>query len=134
MFFGGFNGAGLFFCPSDKVVDRPNPPRLVLTDFRLTGHSVEVGRTSPLQKSISYADHVTLSHDQNVFSLSFAALTYFNPDANRYRYKLEGLDDKWTEVGSNRRNATYTTLPAGKYTFHVQSATRQGAWANLASH
>ena len=126
MFFGGFNGGVAFF--PDKIVDRPNPPRLVLTDFRLTGHSVEVGRNSPLQKSISYADHVTLSHDQNVFSLSFAALTYFKPDANRYRYKLEGLDDKWTEVGSNRRNATYTTLPAGKYTFHVQSATRQGAW------
>jgi len=60
--------------------------------------------------------------------LSFAALTYFNPDANRYRYKLEKLDRDWIEVGSDRRVASYTTLPAGKYTFHVQSATRQGVW------
>jgi signal transduction histidine kinase/ligand-binding sensor domain-containing protein len=126
MFFGGFNGGVAFF--PDKVVDRRDPLPLVLTDFRLAGHPVEVGRNSPLQKSISYANDVTLSHDQNVFSLSFAALTYVNPDANRYRYKLEELEDKWTEVSSDRRSATYTTLPAGKYTFRVQSATRQGTW------
>jgi signal transduction histidine kinase len=128
MFFGGFNG-GVGFFP-DKVVDRRDPLPLVLTDFRLAGHSVEVGRNSPLQKSISYANDVTLSHDQNIFSLSFAALTYVNPDANRYRYKLEELEDKWTEVSSDRRNVTYTTLPAGKYTFRVQSATRQGTWGD----
>ena len=126
MFFGGFNGAVGFF--PDKVVDRRDPLPLVLTDFRLAGHSVEVGRDSPLQKSINYANDVTLSHDQNIFSISFAALTFANPDANRYRYKLEDLDHNWTEVGSNRRVATYTTLPAGKYAFHVQSATRQGDW------
>jgi signal transduction histidine kinase/ligand-binding sensor domain-containing protein len=126
MFFGGFSGGVAFF--PDKVLDRRDPLPLVLTDFRLAGHSVEVGRHSPLQKSITYANDVTLNHDQNIFSITFAALTYFNPDANRYRYKLEGLEDEWTEVGSDRRNATYTTLPTGKYTFHVQSATRQGAW------
>lgn len=126
MFFGGFSG-GVAFFPS-AVKDTTNPPPLVLSDFRLAGQPVEVGGNSPLQKSISYANEVTLTHDQNIFSLSFAALTFFNPDANRYRYKLEGLEDKWTEVGSNRRSATYTTLPAGEYTLHVQSATRQGAW------
>ena len=126
MFFGGFNGGVAFF--PDKVVDRRDPLPLVLTDFRLAGHSVEVGSNSPLHRSISYANDVTLSHDQNIFSISFAALTFLNPDANRYRYKLEDLEHNWTEVGSDRRIATYTTLPAGKYTFHVQSATRQGDW------
>jgi ligand-binding sensor domain-containing protein len=126
MFFGGFNGGVAFF--PDKVVDRHDPLPLVLTDFRLAGHSVEVGRNSPFQRSINYANDVTLSHDQNIFSISFAALTFINPDANRYRYKLEDLEHEWTEVGSDRRVATYTTLPAGKYTFHVQSATRQGDW------
>ena len=126
MYFGGFNGGVAFF--PGKVVDRRDPLPLVLTDFRLAGHSVEVGRKSPLQRSVNYANVVTLKHDQNIFSLSFAALTFLNPDANRYRYKLEDLEHNWTEVGSDRRVATYTTLPAGKYTFHVQSATRQGNW------
>ena len=126
MFFGGFSGGVAFF--PDKVISTPYPLPLVLTDFQLAGHSVEVGANSPLGKSISYAKDVTLTHDQNIFSLSFAALTYFNPDANRYRYRLEGVDHDWVQVGSDRRIASYTTLPAGKYTFHVQAATRQGAW------
>jgi signal transduction histidine kinase/ligand-binding sensor domain-containing protein len=126
MFFGGFSGGVAFF--PDKVVSTSYPLPLVLTDFQLAGRSVEVGAKSPLGKSISYTKDVTLTHDQNIFSLSFAALTYFNPDANRYRYKLDSLDRDWVEVGSDRRVASYTTLPAGKYTFHVQSATRQGVW------
>ena len=127
MFFGGFAGGVAFF--PDKVINTSYPLPLVLTDFQLAGRSVEVGVNSPLGKSISYTKDVTLTHDQNIFSLSFAALTYFNPDANRYRYKLEKLDRDWIEVGSDRRVASYTTLPAGKYTFHVQSATRQGVWS-----
>jgi signal transduction histidine kinase len=126
MFFGGFSGGVAFF--PDKVINISYPLPLVLTDFQLAGRSVAVGADSPLGKSISYTNDVTLNHDQDFFSLSFAALTYFNPDANRYRYKLDGLDRDWIEVGSDRRVASYTTLPAGKYTFHVQSATRQGVW------
>ena len=127
MFFGGFSG-GIAFFP-DKVIGTSYPLPLVLTDFQLGGRSVEVGAKSPLATAISYTKDVTLTHDQNFFSLSFAALTYFNPDANRYRYKLEKLDRDWIEVGSDRRVASYTTLPAGKYTFQVQSATRQGIWS-----
>lgn len=127
MFFGGFSGGVAFF--PDKVISTSYPLPLVLTDFQLGGRSVEVGAKSPLATAISYTKDVTLAHDQNFFSLSFAALTYFNPDANRYRYKLEKLDRDWIEVGSDRRVASYTTLPAGKYTFQVQSATRQGIWS-----
>jgi signal transduction histidine kinase/ligand-binding sensor domain-containing protein len=126
MFFAGFAGGVSFF--PNEVVSTSYPLPLVLTDFQLAGRSVDVGDASPLTQSISTTREVTLTHDQNVFSLSFAALTYFNPDANRYRYKLERLDRDWIEVGSDRRIASYTTLPAGHYTFRVQSATRQGAW------
>jgi signal transduction histidine kinase/ligand-binding sensor domain-containing protein len=126
MFFGGFSGGVAFF--PDQVLDRRDPLPLVFIDFQLGGHSVEVGPNSPLRRSINYTKEVTLSHDQSIFSIGFAALTFSNPNANRYRYKLEGLEQGWTEVGSDRRVATYTTLPAGEYTFHVQSATRQGEW------
>jgi signal transduction histidine kinase len=41
---------------------------------------------------------------------------------------LEGVDTAWHEVGSDERIAAYTTLPAGKYTFHAEAATRRGPW------
>jgi PAS domain S-box-containing protein len=127
MFFGGFDG-GVAFHP-DKVVDNPYVPPVLLTDFRLFDRPVTVGTGSPLSKAIGYTSGLTLSYDQNIFSLEFSALSYFNSSTNRYRYKLDGLDHQWHEVGSNQRLVTYTTLPAGTYTFHVQGATSRGAWS-----
>ena len=127
MFFGGFSG-GIAFHP-DKVVDNPYVPPIVLTDFRLFDRSTKVGTDSPLKKSIGYTSVLSLSHDQDVFSLEFSALSYFNPATNRYRYKLDGLDRQWHEVGSNQRLATYTTLPARTYTFYLQGATSRGTWS-----
>ena len=126
MFFGGFSGATHFY--PDSVVDSEYVPPVVFTDFRLFGQPVEVGSGSPLKKSISYADHITLSHLQSIFSVEFAALSYSDTSLNRYRYKLEGLDLQWTETGTDQRAVNYTALPAGKYTFHVQTATGQSDW------
>ena len=127
MFFGGLSGATSFF--PDEVQDDLHTPPVVLTDVRLFGSPVEIGSHSPLQQSISYAKHLVFSYKQNVIALSFAALSYSNPDAIHYRYKLDGLDHDWNEVGSDRTPLTYTALPTGTYTFHVQAATRAGRWS-----
>jgi ligand-binding sensor domain-containing protein/signal transduction histidine kinase len=127
MFFGGFNGGTSFF--PDKAVDSSNAPRIVLTDFRLFGNRVQIGGDSPLRESISYTRNLILPHQQNVFSITFAALSYASPATNRYRYMLEGLERDWNEVGSDRRQAIYTTLPSGTYTFRAQGATRGGSWS-----
>ncbi len=127
MFFGGFSGATAFY--PNRIVDSSFVPRPVLTDFRLSGNPVPIGPKSPLKQSITYTDAITLTHQQNMFSIEFSALSYFNPETNRYRYKLEGLDRQWHEVGSNQRLVTYTTLPARMYTFRVQGATSRGAWS-----
>ena len=103
-------------------------PRTVLTDFRLFGNPVPIAPGSPLSRSITYTHAMTLSHSQNVFAIEFSALSYFNATTNRYRYKLEGLDQQWHEVGSDQRVASYTTLPKGDYTFRVEGATSRGAW------
>lgn len=127
MFFGGFSGATAFY-PS-RIVNSSFVPRTVLTDFRLSGNPVPIGSDSPLKQSITYTDAITLSHQQNMFSIEFSALSYFNTETNRYRYRLDGLDNGWHEVGSNQRTANYTTLPAGTYIFHVQGATSRGQWS-----
>ena len=127
MFFGGFAGATAFH--PEKVLDNTYIPPIVLTDFRLSGATVEPGSSSPLKRSITYAEDLTLSHEQNVFSVQFSALSFLSPHTNRYRYKLEGLDSSWHEVGSEQRVASYTTLPAGVYEFRVQGATSRGPWS-----
>jgi ligand-binding sensor domain-containing protein/signal transduction histidine kinase len=128
MFFGGFSGATAFY-PS-RIVNSSFLPRTVLTDFRLSGNTVPIGSKSPLKRSITYTNAITLSHEQNIFSIEFSALSYFNAETNRYRYRLSGLDNLWHEVGSDQRTANYTTLPPGTYIFQVQGATSRGKWSN----
>jgi signal transduction histidine kinase len=127
MFFGGFAGATRFR-PEDVSNDSYVPP-VALTGFDLFGAPVSIGGGSPLTRVIGFTDKLMLTHDQNSFSLQFSALSFRNPSTNRYRYKLEGLDQHWHEVGSGQRIASYTTLPAGTYRFRVQAATARGPWS-----
>jgi ligand-binding sensor domain-containing protein/signal transduction histidine kinase len=126
MFFGGFAGA-VAFHPTN-VRDLDDVPPVVLTGFQLAGAAVPPGPASPLSRVIDYTDALTLSHHQDSFSIEFAALGFRSPATNRYRYRLAGLEDLWHEVGSDRRFASYTTLPAGHYKFQVQGATSRGQW------
>lgn len=77
MFFGGFSGATAFF--PDQVLENRYIPPVVLTELRSSGTPVSIGAHSPLHRSISYTTGLTLSHEQRIFSLTFAALSYANP-------------------------------------------------------
>jgi PAS domain S-box-containing protein len=128
MFFGGVNGVTAFY--PEKVVDIPFVPPVVLTDFRLFNDLIPVGGgSSPLKKSISYTDSLTLSHSQSIFSLEFSALSFTSPIRTRYRYRLEDLETHWNEATATHRVVTYTTLPAGMYHFRVQSKDNRGGWS-----
>ncbi len=127
MYFAGLSGATAFF--PDKVVESPYVPQPILTDFRLFGSPVIPGRRSPLKTPINWASAIRLSHSENILSIEFSALSYLNPETNRYRYKLDGIDRGWREVGSDERLATYTTLPAGNHTFRLEAATIRGPWS-----
>jgi ligand-binding sensor domain-containing protein/signal transduction histidine kinase len=127
MFFGGFSG-GVAFYPN-QIRETAWTPPVVLTDLRVLGHGVGVGRASPLKRVITQSHDVVFNHNQTMLSLEFSALSYLNPSSTRYRYKLDGLDTDWNQVGSDRRVVTYTSLPTGKFTFRVQAATGHGAWS-----
>ena len=126
LFFGGPNGFNAFF--PDQLADNPHPPQVVLTDLRLFNQPVPIGGDSPLQQHITQVDHLTLSHEHSVFSFEFAALSFRAPQNNQYAYKMEGFDQDWTYVDSNRRYATYTNLDAGQYTFRVKASNNDGIW------
>jgi len=126
MFFGGTDGFNAFL--PENVRDNPYVPPVVITSFRIFNKAVAIGDKSVLKKAIPYVDSLTLPYRDNVFSLEFAALSYANSHKNRYRYKLQGFEAGWNEVGSNQRLATYTNLNPGKYVFRVQGSNSDGVW------
>ncbi len=59
----------------------------------------------------------------------YTSPVFYRNSALTFRYRLNGYDTEWTEVGG-RREAFYTNLPHGNYTFEVQSRLReQNPWS-----
>lgn len=73
-----------------------------------------------INKAIAYTDKIELSHDQNMFTLEFAALNFNNQNRISYRYRLKGYDRDWHYNGNNRI-ASYTNVPSGEYVFEVET-------------
>lgn len=113
-------GGGLWF-PSSRGIAHvlPSrgtstpPPRLVIDTVTLDG------RTLPLGRTIELPAHVTR------LEISYLPLSLAPQAGIHYRYKLEGFDHDWVEAGTHL-TAAYTNVPAGAYTFRVQTANTAG--------
>lgn len=126
LFVGGSKGFNRFH-PDSIHVNSFVPP-VFITDFLVFNKPVRANAEgSPLTAHINDAKEITLSYQQSVFSFEFAALNYTLPENNQYAYKLEGFDDEWNHVGTQRK-ATYTNLDPGEYTFRVKASNNDGIW------
>ncbi len=133
MIFGGSNGITVF--NPEAVKDNPYPPPVHITGIRMFYESVDFS-TNPeghrqkgdslLTSSILHSNELTLRHSENTFSFEFAALDYTRPDANQYRFKLEGFQDDW--VYGDDQLATFTNISPGDYVFRVQGSNSDGLW------
>ena len=112
----------------DRVERNLHVPPVVLTDLKIFNKSAELGASgSPLERTITETSALTLSHEHAMVTFEFAALNFVIPQKNKYVYKLEGFDQAWNEVGT-QRNATYTNLPAGRFTLRVRGSNNDGVW------
>jgi signal transduction histidine kinase/ligand-binding sensor domain-containing protein len=59
--------------------------------------------------------------------IDYTALSLVAPEKMRFRYKLEGHDRDWQDVGT-RRQAFYNNLPPRKYRFRVIASNNSGVW------
>ena len=104
-------------------------PQVYITGFQVNNKDLGIAESgSPLAKSISYTDKITLKNNQSTFSIDFAALSYTAPEMSQYAYKMEGLDKDWVYMEANRKTY-FTGLRAGTYVFKVKAASSRGAWS-----
>ena len=79
-------------CIRDSLHTNKSAPNLVFTDFQVFNQSVTVGEKINgrviLPQSITNLKTLNLKYNDNVFSLEFAALNYFNPDKVKYQYMI----------------------------------------------
>ncbi len=64
--------------------------------------------------------------------IDYTSPTFAIPQRVKFRYRLDGYDRDWHDA-SARRQAFYTDLPPGKYSFRVIACNSDGVWNNSAA-
>ncbi len=122
--FGGIVNINIFD-PSDMDTTEINLP-VNIFDFKI------FNKTLHTDTNISYLSTIELEPNQNSFSLLFHATGLFSPSDIEYRYRLLGFQDDWQYIGS-LNSASFTNMPAGDYTFEVQSRFTTNRWPSTST-
>lgn len=125
MFFGGLHGFNAFH--PGKIQYNPIKPPVAFTSFELFNTPVTPGRDSVLKRAADQTGEISLSHSQNIFAFEFAALEYTAPGQNRFKYKMEGLSDRWLPLGKNNR-VSFSGIEPGSYTLRVKACNNDYIW------
>ncbi len=125
IFLGGNNGFNYF--QADDIQPNEELVNVVFSELKINGKIVDHTSGTALNKHISAAQEIRLSHEDNVVSIAFSGLSFTHPEKNQYAIRLRGFEDDWNFVG-NQRNAGYTNLDPGDYTFMVKAANNDGIW------
>lgn len=126
LYFG--DATGYFSFSPAELTQHLKAPEIVFTAFRLADQVVKPGDGGPVKRRLSEQQEILLQHNQNTFSLDFAAIDYANPIENRLIYYLENYDNTWHPTSSEQR-AYYFNIPPGEYIFRVKAVNSYGAWA-----
>jgi len=65
----------------------------------------------------------------NQLQIEYTAGSLTVPERVHFKYELEGSDSDWQDAGT-RREALYTNLGPGSYTFQVIASNNDGVWNN----
>ncbi len=107
-------GGAVEIAPEVALAESDYVPPLVIHEVLVNGTPAET------------AGGFTLEGGSNDLEFRFAALNYTEPGSMRFRYRVEGYDADWIDVGT-RRWAHYANFPPGRYRF-VVNAGADGVW------
>ena len=100
----------------DPLASNPLPPPVLIESVQAGSGMIDLGGDR------------RLPYEQRDLEIRYTAFNFGNPDALRFKYRLDGYDQDWHDVG-DRRVAYYTNLPQGRYTFRVTAANEDGVWS-----
>lgn len=89
---------------------------------------VYIEEASLNKQKIDTDKQIEITPDQFNLEINYTAINFDKPAQIQFRYKLEGFDEDWQEVG-NRRAAYYPYLPPGHYKFRVMATLGGNVWS-----
>jgi signal transduction histidine kinase/CheY-like chemotaxis protein/streptogramin lyase len=118
--FGGTLAGIVGFNPA-HIVDNAQPPPLVVESIILRRD----GRDLTLDPA---AGEIALNWNDRDLRIAARVLSYANPAANRYQWRLDGFEREWLDTG-NRGDREFSQLPSGNYRLTLRAAVAGSAWS-----
>ncbi len=113
------------------LLEQPEPPPVFLTQVTVDNQPVasyggitELFHTANLK---TFETSLRVGPRHRKLEFEFAALNFITPENLHFRYRLDGVDDDWVDIG-RQRSVTYSRLNNGNYRFHVSASTGDGPW------
>ncbi|MEL6696408.1 MAG: ATP-binding protein [Bacteroidota bacterium] len=104
------------------------PPQIVIRSLKIGNEIYGAADGELLKNHVSQTAKLSLAYEQNDLTFEFVGLHYARTEENQYSYKLEGIDDDWSDPSKDRK-ARYAGLPPGNYTFRVKASNAEGIWS-----
>ncbi len=102
-----------------------NPPPVVIESVLVDGAAQKLDFSGATRAVI------TLTPENEQLEIRFTCLNFSAPKGAqfgaRFKFRLEGRDEKWTDAGGERV-AHFNRLPPGNYVFHVAACNEDGIW------
>jgi len=109
---------GVLCIDPSLVTTNPIPPPVVAESLLVDGENIPVVSGNVLND---------LPPGNQRLEFQYAGLSFVAPGKVHFKYRLDGIDDDWIDVGS-KRSAFYSHLPAGDYRFRVIACNNTGVW------
>jgi signal transduction histidine kinase/ligand-binding sensor domain-containing protein/DNA-binding response OmpR family regulator len=106
---------GVVVFDPDQVTINQKPPPVLVEKMIVDGNEID------------FHKKIEISLGVKRFEFHYTGLSFPVPERVRFSFKLEGLGEKWREVGT-RRVAYYNQIPPGNYTFRVKACNNDGVW------
>ncbi len=119
--------SGIVWIPTNEGILHINPSFLPINSRR---PPVYVQKVFLDDEVFLEPTEVIIKPEQQRLTIDFTALSFRAPEKVKFKYKLEGFDKDWVVAKDNKREAIYTNLPNGTYTFKVIAANNDGIWNN----
>jgi len=87
----------------------------------------DIFKYAKVDSSTLLPKNLVLPFSKNHLTFQFIGVSLSAPEKVMYQYKLEGIDNDWTPPTS-KTEATYSSLPHGKYRFLLKAMNNDGVW------
>jgi signal transduction histidine kinase/ligand-binding sensor domain-containing protein len=126
---GSFNGAattadGRVWFASGVVVQMVDPSRLSQKALPAPAYIESLVAD---RKELTATPNFRVPPNPRDLQIDYTSPTLTIPQKVKFRYRLDGYDRDWHEANT-RRQAFYTDLPPGKYSFRVIASNSDGVW------